>query len=243
MKTKLILFTFGMLSLFLLAFTSSSMQNTTSSATKPTLIYIYDAYCGWCYGFSPVMNRFHQENKEKFSFLVLSGGLITGERIGPMDKATAAYIRKAVPQLEAYTGVKVSKAYLEALDNPNRKNDSNIPARALLAFRKYKPEQSVAFASWLQNQLFNEVRDLSEESVYRDAAKHFALPEEEFIQAMNGAQAAVDAEFDMVQSWGVRGFPAVILDRGDTLIALSNGYAPYEELEQSLQRAMELKIK
>lgn len=230
-------------SILLLAFTTMNDSSHPPRSEKPTIIYIYDAYCGWCYGFSPVINRLHQEHSSQYGFLVLSGGLIRGERIGPMDKSTAEYIRKATPRLEEYTGVKVSDTYLAQLDNPSRRNNSNIPARALVVLRKYAPERSVEFASWLQKKLFNDVADLSKEEVYKEAATAFGLNPDTFIREMQAAQPAVDAEFEMVQSWGINGFPAVILDRGDTLIALSNGYAPFEELNKALQRAMELKIK
>ncbi|HVE60446.1 MAG TPA: hypothetical protein VNA26_01410, partial [Chitinophagaceae bacterium] len=38
--------------------------------------YCYDALCGWCYGFSPVMKKIEQEYKDQVSFDVLSGGMI-----------------------------------------------------------------------------------------------------------------------------------------------------------------------
>ena len=31
----------------------------------PTLIYCYDAYCGWCYGFSNVMVRVFEKYKNE----------------------------------------------------------------------------------------------------------------------------------------------------------------------------------
>ncbi|WP_315819016.1 hypothetical protein [Paraflavitalea speifideaquila] len=52
-----------------------------------TIYYCYDAYCGWCYGFSPVIKRIAEEYKDRVSFEVLSGGMIisdapAGERYG-----------------------------------------------------------------------------------------------------------------------------------------------------------------
>ena len=44
-----------------------------------TLIYCYDAYCGWCYGFSEVMKKIHSEYKNKLEIEVLSGGMILPE--------------------------------------------------------------------------------------------------------------------------------------------------------------------
>jgi putative protein-disulfide isomerase len=47
---------------------------------KPTLYYCYDAYCGWCYGFSPVIKKIAADYKEQLAFDVLSGGMIFDEK-------------------------------------------------------------------------------------------------------------------------------------------------------------------
>ena len=61
---------------------------------KPTLIYCYDAYCGWCYGFSKVINTIAKEYPKKLYFEVLSGGMILPEKPVPIDN-TAHYIQQA----------------------------------------------------------------------------------------------------------------------------------------------------
>ena len=33
----------------------------------PVVFYCYDAYCGWCYGFSPVIRRIAEEYEGKFT--------------------------------------------------------------------------------------------------------------------------------------------------------------------------------
>jgi hypothetical protein len=35
---------------------------------KPKIIYCYDAYCGWCYGFSAVINKIWGKYKENIDF-------------------------------------------------------------------------------------------------------------------------------------------------------------------------------
>jgi putative protein-disulfide isomerase len=66
----------------------------------PTLFYCYDAYCGWCYGFSPVMKQI-QENYPQLPIEVLSGGMILPEE--PVSiAATAGYIQKAYKTVEEY---------------------------------------------------------------------------------------------------------------------------------------------
>jgi hypothetical protein len=68
------------------------------------IIYIYDALCGWCYGFSPVMQQLQEKYAGKLEFEVLSGGMIMGLRAGPIGEV-AAYIEKAYPDVESETCV------------------------------------------------------------------------------------------------------------------------------------------
>ena len=46
---------------------------------KPVLIYCYDAYCGWCYGFSPVVKKIADNYKSRLHIEVLSGGMIIND--------------------------------------------------------------------------------------------------------------------------------------------------------------------
>ena len=38
---------------------------------KPTLFYCYDAYCGWCYGFSPVIKQIAATYKTQLNIEVI----------------------------------------------------------------------------------------------------------------------------------------------------------------------------
>src|SRR6516164_6627574 len=65
---------------------------SSNFSMNPFLIYCYDAYCGWCYGFSPVIRRIVGEFRGRLPVEVLSGGMIIGER--PLSiKQSAGYIR------------------------------------------------------------------------------------------------------------------------------------------------------
>ena len=52
---------------------------------KPVLYYCYDAYCGWCYGFSKVMKQVAADYEDKFDIEVLSGGMIPADNPQPVS--------------------------------------------------------------------------------------------------------------------------------------------------------------
>ena len=70
---------------------------------KPTIFYCYDAYCGWCYGFSKVITRIAEDYKDKLDFEVLSGGMIDDQNPAHIG-AMAGYISEAHKNVEQLIG-------------------------------------------------------------------------------------------------------------------------------------------
>src|SRR5687767_13233782 len=132
---------------------------------QPTIYYCYDPYCGWCYGFSPVIKRFYEKNKDRFAFDVLSGGMIMPEEpvhFAPMAK----YIQGAYKRVEDLTGVKFGEDFLWHVFHPEETDwypDSVKAAIALCIFKEYYPEDAISFATDLQYALNFEGRDLTDD--------------------------------------------------------------------------------
>ena len=129
---------------------------------KRVLYYCYDAYCGWCYGFSPVIRKLSIAKTDTFEIEVLSGGMIITDRPHPIS-ATAGYIQKTYSTVEELTGIKFGEDYLWHIFNPDKSDwypSSEKPAIALCIFKEYFPDLQVQFASELQYALHYEGRDL-----------------------------------------------------------------------------------
>ena len=147
-----------------------------------TLIYCYDAYCGWCYGFSDVMKKINSAYKNSLQIEVLSGGMILPEE--PVHiSATAAYIDSSFKNVESVTGAKFGSDYLWHIRNPQQSDwypNSEKPAIALCIFKEYFPDQQVLFASDLQYTLHYEGRDLTDDEAYRHLVDKYDIPFDEF---------------------------------------------------------------
>src|SRR6478672_4940528 len=105
------------------------------------IIYCYDAYCGWCYGFSKVMKRVYEEFKEKYEFEVLSGGMIFEESPRHIS-AIATYIQGAYKTVEERTGIRFGEDFLWHIFNPEKSDwfpESTKSAIALCIFKEYLP--------------------------------------------------------------------------------------------------------
>ena len=206
---------------------------------KPLLIYCYDAYCGWCYGFSPVIKKIQEEYKEQFEFEVLSGGMIIAEEPKHIS-VTANYIQQAYKVVEEHTGIKFGSDYLWHINNPDLSDwypDSEKPAIALCIFKEFYPERQVEFAADLQHSLHYEGRDLCDDEAYRHLLEKYSIQPETFYSKLKSEEYKDMAhyEFSLCKHLKVTGYPAVLIQLSDSKFhLLARGYTSYGELKDRI---------
>jgi putative protein-disulfide isomerase len=208
-----------------------------------TLIYCYDAYCGWCYGFSEVMKKINSAYKNKLQFEVLSGGMILPEDPVPIS-ATAKYILGAYKRVEELTGVKFGDDYLWHIQHPEQSDwfpNSEKPAIALCVFKEYFSDLQVSFASDMQYALHFEGRDLTDNESYRLLLEKYNIPAEEFYEKLDEEEYREQAyyEFALCKQLNVTGFPAVFLQLSETkFYQVGQGYTPFESLDERIKKVL-----
>lgn len=209
----------------------------------PTLIYCYDAYCGWCYGFSENIKKLAAGYKQIIPFEVLSGGMLLNEKPVPIS-ATAAFIRDAYKTVEEYTGVKFGPDFLWHIYHPEDSDwfpSSEKPAIALCIFKEYYPELQVEFAADLQYALNFEGRDLCDNEAYRHLLEKYEIDQDDFYKKLGSEDYKEKAyyEFALCKQLQVTGYPCVFLQVSEQkLYMLGKGYTAYEDLEARLQRIL-----
>ncbi len=209
----------------------------------PTIIYCYDAYCGWCYGFSPVIRQLSEAYKDRLFFEVLSGGMIITPEPRPIS-LTAGYIRQAYKTVEERTGIRFGQDYLWHINHPEQSDwfpNSEKPAIALCIFKEYYPEQQTAFAADLQYALYYEGRDLCDDEAYRHLLEKYIIDPAAFYEKLHGAEYKEKAyyEFSLVKQLRVTGFPAVLLQASESkFYLLARGYTDYTSLKERVENVL-----
>lgn len=209
-----------------------------------TLIYCYDAYCGWCYGFSPVMKQIEAHFKDKLSTEVLSGGMVLPETPQPIS-ATAGYISKAYKTVEEYTGIQFGEDYLWHIFNPEKSDwfpDSEKPAIAMSIVKAYNPDRAVSFASDIQYALHFEGRDLTDDEAYRHLLPAYGIDAETFYHDLHSEEFKQKAYYDfaLVKQLQVTSFPQLLLQASDSKFYLvAKGYTDYDTVKQRLENILE----
>lgn len=213
------------------------------TSIQPTIYYLYDAYCGWCYGFSPVITKVAEAHKDKLAFEVLSGGMIFPEvpqHFGPMAK----YIQTAYKQVEEMTGTRFGEDYLWHVFHPEETDwypSSEMPAIALCILKEYHPDRAVEMAADLQYALNYEGRDLTDKEAYRHLLPKYGVPEDDFYTKLKSEEYREKAyyEFALVKQLKVTGFPTVLLQVTDAkFYLLSQGYTDFDTLQARIEKVL-----
>jgi len=177
---------------------------------KPVIYYCYDAYCGWCFGFSPVISRIAETYRGQKDFETLSGGMIGEDYLW--------HIRN--PELSDWF--------------PH----SEKAAIALSIFKEYLPERSIECAAALQTAMHVEGRDLTDDEAYRHLLEPWGIPEDDFYAKLKDDIYLEKARYDMelVRQLRVNSFPAVLMQTGELkFYLLAKGYTDQETLTQRIE--------
>jgi len=206
------------------------------------IYYFFDVLCSWCYGFSPVMIQLFEKYKDRMQFEILSGGMISGEREGPIGEV-APYIKDAHKVVEERTGVKFGEAFLkEILEEGSTVFSSIPPSLAMTTFKMHNKEEAISFAGALQKAVYYDGIDPNKYEAYGPYAEQFGIAADVFVEQMKSSQATqlMEREFQLTAQSGVQGFPTLVAAVGEEMFVLTRGYAPFDKLDEVFQKVVGL---
>ncbi len=153
----------------------------------PKVFYVYDALCGWCFGFKDNILRLHQEYGSRVEFEVLSGNMVPIENKHHISKM-AAYIAGAYHRVEELSGCKFGEGYLRHILHPENSElelCSELPGIALSVMKSFNPAQGFEFAAALQNAMMVDGKDLNLDETYLELANAFSLDTDLFLKRLH----------------------------------------------------------
>lgn len=210
---------------------------------KPTLIYCYDAYCGWCYGFSPVIKKIAANYKEQLDFEVLSGGMMIGEEVMPIEKI-APHIQSSYKNVEELSGIEFGEDFLWHINNPDKSDwvmNSEKPAIALSIIKEFNPARQLEFAIDLQIALNYEGRDLDDNESYRHLLDKYKIQSEDFYRKLqeDNYKEMAHYEFSLMKQLQVNGFPTLFLQTDELkFVMLARGFTDYETVNTRIENVL-----
>ena len=204
-------------------------------ALKPTLIYVYDPLCGWCFGFHPVIEKIVTRFDERLNVEVKPGGLAIGDRAQPIGEGYS-YIKDGTKQVEDTTGAEFGRNFKLLAEEGSYLYNSEPSCLAQLAMNQLEPESSLHFAGDMQKALFVEGKSLNEWGTFDELLNSYSVDNKSFKKqwCSDKLKQEMHKEFAWCKKAGATGFPTLLLQIGDEVSRMARGYRPYDVIESHL---------
>ena len=198
---------------------------------KPKIYYCFDPFCGWCYAFGETILKVESIFEKDIDIEVMCGGMITGNRIEPLEKVKD-YILNSIPQVEEKSNVKFGQPFIELLKDGNYVPNSIPPSIAVQVYKSLESNGSLKFAHEIQKSYFLYGEDIKKAHYYTTLASRFDLNPNQFIERWQHLDyyKKTEKEFQQVKKLGVQGFPTVIAKMGEQWYLLSRGFVDEKQL-------------
>jgi putative protein-disulfide isomerase len=184
------------------------------------LYYFADPMCSWCYGFGPAMRAFAASHPA-LPVITVMGGLraFTTEPLGTTQRGD---IRSYWRQVESASAQPF--------------NDAMLMTPGFI----YDTEQvdALEFMYAVQAAFYRDARDVTKANVLADIAMEQGVDRAAFLAELESQKMrdATRNDFALVQTVGIRGFPALCAARDNELHPITSGFAKIEALEAAFAR-------
>ncbi|MDA2806882.1 DsbA family protein [Nocardiopsis suaedae] len=197
------------------------------------LVYVFDAYCGWSYGFAPTLAEVVRRHRD-LEVDVVSGGLFTGARRVPIREF--GYVQGANAKITELTGAAFGAGYARLIADGSFVMDSEAAARGVAALRRIAPDRAVELAAALQHAFYVDGLSLSDPATYRTVAEANGLDPDTVADAFSAPESAAEAEADFSRSaaLGVDAYPTLLALDGGRATRLAVGHAGADEIDRRL---------
>lgn len=202
---------------------------------KPTLIYVYDPLCGWCYGFHPVMEKIQKRFADQLSIEVKPGGLAVGDRAEPIGEGYG-FIKDALQQVEKTTRIEFGRNFKLLAEEGSYFYDSVPPCRAQIIVNELAPEHALSFAGKLQNAFFRDGKNLNKTETYKELLDETGIDFNEFKTRFDSenVRQKMEEEFEWCRRHGATGFPTLLIRIGNETSLMARGFRPFDTIESHL---------
>ena len=204
--------------------------------STPILWYFADPMCSWCWGFSPVIEAVRDAYRARLKVALVLGGLRPGETTS-MTATARNEILHHWQQVHERTGQPFR--FEHALPD-GFIYDTEPASRAVVAAGGLDPAHSFTLFKAIQSAFYAEGRDVTRPDTLADLAAGIGLDAAVFTQAFDSddARAKTQSHFMQTRTAGVRGFPTLILKRGERLDRIVAGYMPLDTVRTELDRLL-----
>jgi len=200
----------------------------------PKMHYISDPMCSWCWGFAPVMDEIRRDFGQSIDIQLIVGGLRPGTK-EPLTTEWRDMVLHHWHEVHKMTG----QPFNFEFNMPEQWRYDTEPAdRAAVTVRQLQAESAIDFLEAVQEAFYVENQDVTHEAVLADLAEETGVPRYEFLEKFNADQTkwSTQSDFARARTYGISGFPSIILEDAREPILLTFGYQTYDVLRPRIEQ-------
>ncbi|HEX9877947.1 MAG TPA: DsbA family protein [Gammaproteobacteria bacterium] len=190
----------------------------------PTLIYVHDPMCSWCYAFAPTWRGIETALPGSISVERVLGGLAP-DSDRPMPPDMQAHIQSTWRRIQTVVPDTEFNFEFWARNVPRR---STYPAcRAVLAAKSLGPQHERPMIEKIQTAYYREARNPSDIGTLCALAQELGLDAQAFREYMLSEACQLMLEGDLRRAWelGVTGMPSLVLESNGRHARVPHDYA------------------
>ncbi len=199
------------------------------------VVYVGDPMCSWCWGIAPNLQRLAEHCRDSgLAFRVVVGGL----RPGGGDAWTGQFKRFLEHHWREIGKLTGQPFGYELLERDAFDYDTEPACRAVVAARPQAGAAELDFFYAVQRKFYVDNEDPKDVDFYRDICAALELDFDRFRERFESDEVRAEtlAEFQLNRSWGVTGYPTVLVRTTDRRTTLATGYATFEDMRDRLER-------
>ncbi len=205
-----------------------------------SLVYVADVMCSWCWGFAPTIERLRDELG--LEVLVVNGGLRPGESAEQLTPKMAAFLKGCWTEVGTASGQPFDMRGLER--GVGWWYDTEPASRAVATLRDQAPEAALTLFHRLQEAFYSQNIDIVQPSTWLPLLDGLVADPPSFIVRAMGEEGRRLAwrDFSQAQSWGISGFPCLLLREQEQLRLVTRGWAPSDAVVDGVRTHLEKQV-
>lgn len=210
-----------------------SLQESTNASE---LIYVGDPMCSWCWGIAPELDALVEAHPD-IPLRIIVGGLRPGPNAQTVDAGMADMLMHHWHDVEQRTGQPFDRTVFDEL---GWLYDTEPACRAVVVMRELAPHETFRFFKRIQRAFYAEGEPVWNSAIFASLIEGFDVDPEVFLAQFNGQEAVKQTweDFSLSRSWGINGFPTVVLRTGNTGTIIARGYSTADAMAAAISDAL-----
>jgi len=202
---------------------------------KPTLFYVGDPMCSWCYGIAPELEKVRFHFSEIIDFEIIMGGL------RPYNKETMTDLKDFLTHHWDTVNQRSGQSFNYCiLQDPNITYDTEPPCRATVIVRNSNPDKAFQFFAEVQSIFYQKNKNLHLVESYAPILQKLKIDQAKFTQNFNSPyfKELVKNDFLRSQQLGITKYPSIVLQHGEMHFMITTGFETAAEIIDKIQQVL-----